>query len=114
MSGVDTLDAKGDDFFFDPHQHAREGLVLAIAVFRCEILESGDAAQLRQQLLNGLLRASNEEIDPLSAQQDGSLQAPAFALGDQPFSQRLEVCEGGKFVGGDVGDDGHERWASPT
>jgi hypothetical protein len=35
-------------------------------------------------------------------------------LGDQPFSQRLEVCEGGKFVGGDVGDDGHERWGSPT
>jgi hypothetical protein len=35
-------------------------------------------------------------------------------LGDQPFSQRLEVCEVGKFVGGDVGDDGHERWASPT
>lgn len=114
MSGVDALDAKGDDLFFDPHQHASEGLVLAIAVFRGEVLESGDAAQLRQQLLNGLLRPSNEEIDPLGAQQDGSLQAPAFALGDQPFSQRLEVCEGGKFVGGDVGDDGHERWGSPT
>ena len=45
--GIDPIHTEGDDFFFDPHEHSREGLVVAFAGFNGKALQSRNAPQLR-------------------------------------------------------------------
>ncbi len=80
--GVDAFDAKGDDFFFDAHQHARKGLVCALADFGFEGGETGNGAQFGQEELDAVVFASDEEVDAFGAEEDGAAQSPGLALGD--------------------------------
>ena len=103
---VNPLHSEGDDFLFDPDQHARERLLRAFAELRREFLQSGNGPQFRDQMVNLFPQSGHEQIDTLLTQQNRALQAQGLAPGHQPPPQGFEIAQTREFVGGDVGEHG--------
>ncbi len=76
---TDAFDSKGDDLFFDPHQHASEGLIGALAEFWSQAAEARNGAEFRNQVLNLRRAPGDEQIHALGAQQNRAFQSPRLA-----------------------------------
>jgi hypothetical protein len=74
------------------------------ADFWREIFEAGKAAQLYQQSLDPIRRASNEKVDAFGAQKNRAFEGLLSAKPDEALTERLQIAEFSKAVGGDVGD----------
>ena len=104
---IDPFDAKRDDFFFDPDEHAVEGLMLAFAKFDGEIGEARDGVEFRDEILDVGWAAGDEEIDTFGAEKDRALEVPFLAAGKEMRAPILEGIKRRKLIGCNVVEHRH-------
>ena len=105
--GIDALDAERDDLLLEPHQHAGEGLMVGLAVFRRQVREARQGAEFGEEQFNAVRGAGDEQVDALGAEQDRAPQVPAAAEFEQAGAQRAKLAERRELVGGEVDDAVH-------
>ena len=107
MAGrIDPLYPKGDDLLLELHEHPVEGLLLALADLRLQMLQPRDRTESAEYPFHGGHLSCYEEIDPLGTQQDAPLESPLATLGAELLAQLFEMLQLCKLIGGDV-EDGH-------
>ena len=107
MGGIHSLDTEGDDFPFDFHQHAFEGLGGTDAFLGGEILQSGNRSEDGKDGIQLWPSSGQEEVDALGGEENGALKtelaAPRKELGF-PFFQLIHW---GEAIAGEVDDRVH-------
>src|SRR3546814_898530 len=98
--------AEADDLRLDLHLEPRERLRGAAAVLHLQAGEARIGAQLLQEVLDGVVRTGQEQVDPLARHQHGSQQRAGFGALAQAPGQGVRVVDGSEVVGGDIGDHG--------
>ena len=106
-SRTNPFDAERDDLFLDPHQHAVEGLMIAVAHLWREFFQTWNRTQSCEQAIDHFLITGDEKVDSLGAEQNRAFQIPGLAAGLKLFPQILEPAQLGKAVGRNVGDHRH-------
>ena len=102
--GIKALNAEGDDFLFDLHQHAIERLILVCAFLGLKVSEGEIRSEEIDEQMNGFRRTGDEKVDPFVTEQHGALQIQFACSPTNGGLPIFKVVQRDKLVAGDIND----------